>query len=467
MSITYEPRKQFLAFHNRRQRWASLNTHRRAGKTVALVNDLMAGALECPRYKPQFAYIGPTYAQSKRIAWAYLCDYAAPWLKLPPSQSELKITLINDATISVLGADNADSHRGIYLDGAVLDEYALFRPTVFSQIIRPALSDRLGWGVFASTPRGKNLFYDIHRKGEMNPEEWYTLTLKASESGIISAQELADLTRDMDPEEAAQELECSFDAALKGAIYADQVNEMMADGRVVQEDLYDERLPTHWAYDIGMTDATVATAFQIARDGRVNIVAVESTNGATVFHHIERLHRFKGKLGTVWLPHDAKQANNQTGMSVVEQFVEQFKKLKIRGSLRGVPLHKVRDGIAAVRALFPRMAISEPMTDELVEALKAYRRQWDDTLLRFRDDPVHDWASDYADSLRYAAVAVGIMEREGGGSAPASGRLGSPFEERYDEAGKRLPAQVIVQTDTTLNDLFEQNEAKGKILRIS
>ena len=171
MAITYTPRKQFLAFHNRRQRWAVLNTHRRAGKTVALVNDVVAGALECPRHKPQFAFIGPTYSQVKRIAWTYLCDYAQPWLAKEPSQSELKLTLINGATIFALGADNADSHRGLYLDGAVLDEYAMFKPSVFSQIIRPALSDRGGWGVFVSTPRGKNLFYDTMRKAEMSPEE--------------------------------------------------------------------------------------------------------------------------------------------------------------------------------------------------------------------------------------------------------------------------------------------------------
>jgi len=92
-----------------------MNTHRRAGKTVALVNDIIFGALECQQYKPQLAYVGPTYSQAKRIAWSYIKDFAEPYLAKPPGEAELKITLKNDATIHVLGADNADSLRGMYL----------------------------------------------------------------------------------------------------------------------------------------------------------------------------------------------------------------------------------------------------------------------------------------------------------------------------------------------------------------
>ena len=80
MSLKYVPRKQFVEFHNRSQRWAVLCTHRRAGKTVSLVNDLIFGALECNLHRPQLAYVGPTYRQAKRVAWPYLKEYAAPYL---------------------------------------------------------------------------------------------------------------------------------------------------------------------------------------------------------------------------------------------------------------------------------------------------------------------------------------------------------------------------------------------------
>jgi hypothetical protein len=377
-----------------------MNTHRRAGKTVALVNDCIYGALQCSLRKPQLAYIGPTYTQAKRIAWTYLKDYAEPYLAKPPQESELKLTLKNDATIHVLGADNADALRGMYLDGTVNDEYAMWRPSVFSQVIRPALSDRNGWSVFASTPRGKNLFYDLHRQAESNPKEWFHLTLQASTSGIINLHELDDLRKMMDPEEFAQEYECSFDAALKGAIFAKEVDEMFAENRFHTVDLptlYDPNLPTHFAFDLGFTDATVCIAWQEQRGRRV-IIKCTATTGQDIFYHIEELHSFSGEIGDVWLPHDARAKNLQTGKSVVEQFLSEGIRPRI------VPSHKVRDGISACRKVFPSVWIEEAHTGELIEALKSYRREWNDDLGMFSDRPVHDWASDYADVFRYFAL---------------------------------------------------------------
>ena len=376
-----------------------MNTHRRAGKTVALVNDLVVGALECQQYKPQLAYVGPTYSQAKRIAWSYIKDFGEKYLAKPPQEAELKITLVNEATIYVLGADNADSLRGMYLDAAVMDEYAMFKPSVFPQVIRPALSDRHGWGIFASTPRGKNLFYDIMKGAERSPSEWYHLTLKADTSGIMRPDELEELREQMDEEEFAQEYLCSFDSALKGAIYSNEVNLMFAEGRVVDEELFDPNYPVHVAFDLGFTDATVCIWFQITKGG-INVVAAEATTGTDIFYHIEKLYQFAGELGEVWLPHDARAKNLQTGKSIVEQFLESG----IRPNI--VPSHKVRDGISAVRKTFPAVRIQSGTTGDLVEALKAYRRQWNDNALMFSDTPLHDWASDWADCFRYMCLAA-------------------------------------------------------------
>ena len=206
----------------------------------------------------------------------------------------------------------------------------------------------------------------------------------------------------MDPEEFAQEYECSFDAALKGAIYANEVNTMFAEGRVVEEELYDPELPVHVVFDLGFTDATVAIWFQTTKRGQVNIVAAEGTTGMDIFYHIEKIQGFHGEIGDVWLPHDARAKNLQTGKSIVEQFLKEG----IRPML--VPAHKVRDGISAARKVFPSICIQSSTTGDLVEALKAYRRMWNDALLMFSDTPLHDWASDWADSFRYMCMVCGI-----------------------------------------------------------
>lgn len=406
---------------------------------MALVNDVIVGALQCELRRPQLAYVGPTFTQAKRIAWQYLKDYAEPYMSKPPSESELKVTLHGDRTIYCLGADNPDSLRGMYLDGGVGDEYALFRPSVFSTIIRPALSDRNGWWVFASTPRGKNLFYQEYKTAQANPETHYHLTLKASESGLMPPDELEALRRDMDAEEFAQEYECSFDAALKGAIYADEVNMLFAEQRV-QSQIYDPALPTHVAFDLGFTDSTVAIWWQEGKDGLVRVVNVEATQGKDIFYHIDAIHKFPGELGDVWLPHDAKARNLQTGRSIVEQFLHS----DIRPSI--VPAHKVRDRISATRKMFPRIVLDLETTEDLLEALKGYRREWDENLLSFKDAPLHDWCSDYADAFGYMCVVA----------APRYARKGTA-----DQAAAQTPKNNVIHLkDFNLSNLFSDNESR-------
>jgi phage terminase large subunit len=366
---------------------------------VALVNDVILGALECTLRKPQLAYIGPTFTQAKRVAWTYLKDYSEPYWAKTPSESELKVTLKGDRTVYCLGADNADSLRGMYLDGGVGDEYALWRPSVFPVIIRPALSDRNGWWVYSSTPKGKNLFHQIHTQAEKDPDNYFTMTLRASESGIIPARELDDLRRDMDPEEYAQEYECSFDAAFKGAIYADEINQLFEDARLGR-DIYNPAIPVHVVYDLGFTDATVAIWYQFPQDGSIDVVHVHATTGSDIFYHIEQIQQFPGEVGDVWLPHDAKARNLQTGRSVVEQFLSEQIRPKI------VPSHKVRDRIAATRRMFNRVRIDEASTGDLIEALKCYRREWNEDLMMFMDRPVHDWSSHFADAFGYMCVVA-------------------------------------------------------------
>jgi hypothetical protein len=189
--LDYRPRKQFVGFHNRRERFACLVAHRRAGKTVACVHDLQRAALQCELERPRFAYISPYRGQSKQVAWDYLVDAAKPFFEIGAiaSVSELRVDYPNGGQVRLYGADNPDALRGIWLDGCVLDEYADMDPRLWSEVLRPALSDRGGWAVFIGTPRGRNDFYNIHKRAQSDPT-WFSLILKASQTGLISAAEL-------------------------------------------------------------------------------------------------------------------------------------------------------------------------------------------------------------------------------------------------------------------------------------
>jgi phage terminase large subunit len=124
--VDYAPRRQFDALHDRTERFACIVTHRRAGKTVACINDLQRAAIECPRIRPRFAYLSPFLKQSKTVAWDYLRSAMAPLRKYGARvhETELRVDYPKGGQVRLYGADNPDALRGIYLDGIVLDEYA-------------------------------------------------------------------------------------------------------------------------------------------------------------------------------------------------------------------------------------------------------------------------------------------------------------------------------------------------------
>ena len=212
ISVDYAPRAQFRAFHARTERFGCIVAHRRCGKTVACIADLMLAALDNSATRPRYAYIAPFYKQAKDIAWPYIKDFVAGFRAYATvSETELKVTLPNGASVRLYGADNPDSLRGIYLDGAVLDEYALIDPRLWPEVIRPALADRKGAAVFIGTPRGRDAFYSVWRAAQREPDLWFTAMLKASETGILPKQELEQARRHMSAAQYAREFECSFD----------------------------------------------------------------------------------------------------------------------------------------------------------------------------------------------------------------------------------------------------------------
>lgn len=220
--IPYTPRHIQGLIHDEldKHRWAVLVIHRRYGKTVMLVNHLIKAAMTCQKPHPRFIYMAPYAKQAKKLAWDYFKRFCDPIPGRQYNETELRVDLPNGARIYLCGADNADAHRGIYLDGCVMDEYADIDPYVFSSIIRPSLADRLGWCVFSGTPMGKNHFYDMYCHAEKNRHNgWYSLLLKASETGVIPPQELEDARAITPLEDFEREYECSFHVTSGKRIY--------------------------------------------------------------------------------------------------------------------------------------------------------------------------------------------------------------------------------------------------------
>jgi phage terminase large subunit len=278
IELEYEPRLAFMPFHNRTKRWACVVAHRRAGKTVAAINDIIRAAITYQGPNPLFGYVCPFRSQAKSVAWDYLKTYAAP-ITASTNEAELTVRLVNGAVIRLFGADNADALRGLGFSGIFMDEYGDFRPSVFGNIIRPALADKQGWAVFAGTPKGRNQFYDVMKMAEAS-DDWFCLKLPASKSGLLPPTELEAAKAQLTEDQFLQEFECSFDAAIVGAIYGKEMRQVDVEGRITDV-LYDPSVPVHTAWDLGYRDDTAIWWYQVIR-GEIHLLDFYSVSGASI-----------------------------------------------------------------------------------------------------------------------------------------------------------------------------------------
>ena len=375
--------------------------HRRAGKTVATLSDTCHRALFCPLHRPQYAYIAPQYNQAKKIAWNYLKDITKEVITKQPSESNLSVELYTGATITLFGADNPDSFRGLYFDGAVLDEYGNMAPSVWGTVLRPTLLDRHGWATFIGTPNGPNHFRDQWVKALRAPLRYFSKMLPYTETGLIPESEIEDMREDMTEEEFAQEMMCSFEAATRGAYFGKEIAAAEADARVRDFEVDETHL--HFAFDLGFRDDTVIIVWQDRPEGPA-IVHSEACNTRPITFYIQRIaeicDKFHAPRGQVWLPHDAKAKSLQTGRSIVEQFVDSGIRPQI------VPSLDLQDGISAARMMFQHVTFHKTNTEDLVLALKSYHREFDEVRKIYKDSPVHDWSSHYADGYRYMSLVA-------------------------------------------------------------
>jgi phage terminase large subunit len=374
------------------KRFNVLLAHRRFGKTVLAIVVLILKALKCPLNRPQLHYYCPTYSQAKRVAWPYLREYCQ---SIPGSlfnEAELKVTLPNGAIIQLGSADNPDASRGIYSDFVVLDEPAQMPPRMWFEVIRPALSDRLGGALFIGTPAGRHgLFYDSYEAAESDPE-WFRGLYRASETGIVPDSELQSAQRGMSVAEYQQEFECSFDASIRGAYYADAMNRVSI-GTLAPV----AGQKVHIALDLGMNDATAAWFFQVEGNTARIFDFAEYTNMG--LPDIVNDWRNRGHVyGKVIAPHDIEVRSLSTGQTRKQTLQ------RLGVDVVNAPNISVIDGINSTRQFLSRCHFDKDRCREGIEALRQYRSDWQDKKGVLTLKPLHDWTSHAADAMRYLAV---------------------------------------------------------------
>jgi hypothetical protein len=381
--------------------------HRRAGKTVAFVNEAGRGAVTCALPHPRFAYLAPFLGQAKAIAWDYVKHYLGVVPGARFNEAELRCDLPNGGRVRLFGADNPDALRGLYFDGIILDEFGAMDPRVWTDVIRPCLSDRGGWAVFGGTPRGKNVFYDLRERAKSGDEGWQGWEFKASETGLLSAEELADARASMDESAYLREYECSFDATIEGAYYASEMAAAQAEKRFVRIPV-DPTVHVDTAWDLGIDDATAIWFVQDVGLERRLIDYLE-VSGEGLPQIAKRLDAKGHRYGRCILPHDVEARELGTGKSRRETLEALgFRNIEI------APRQVVADGINATRLMLAKCWFDAGACARGIEALKQYRREWDGKRQTWRERPLHDWTSHAADALRYLALSAPVAAAKRG-----------------------------------------------------
>lgn len=414
--LPYKPRPHFRALHASKSRWKFAVCHRRAGKTVALANTLIRAALDNPRRDPppRYAYIGPSFDQAKDLVWNYLKHYTSNIPEVRHLEGELTVVFPGGASIRLYGGALAyERMRGIYLDGAVLDEYPLLAPQAFTSVVRPCLADYRGFAIVSGTSNGDDHFHKLKLRAEEDPA-WEIFDIKITDTGdaALSPAEVEEMRKDMSPDEFAREMMNSFDAPVEGAYYSDALNALQIAGRVtrVPPDLNTDVL-TSW--DLGMRHLQVVWLFQLAGK-EIHWIDYIEGSGKKLSHYTDLLG-LKAKTGGFQyrahlLPHDVEVKELITGHSRRHELVGLLPEPVIT-----VPNHSTEDGITVTRASLGSSWFDETATRRGLARLRAYRRGKSGVA-------VADEAEDAADAFRTGCVGIPLVSGSFG-KWGATGRL--------------------------------------------
>lgn len=409
--IPYEPRGIQAELHRNLRRWNVVVAHRRSGKTVWAINQLLKDCLTSRKDRPRYAYLAPLLKQAKDIAWDYLKYYSRTIPNTTTNEAELRVDYPNGGRIRLYGCDNPDALRGIYLDGAIMDEYAQMPDSLLGEVIYPALTDRTGYLVLMGTPRGMNHFYRRFKNAKENSDRWFSCLLSVKETKIFNEEQLKEIRDVMEPEDFEQEFNCSWSSATKGAYFADAMGKLRDKNQITKVPHDPMALVDTW-WDLGMDDSTAIIYTQnVGRE--IHIINYYESSDHGLEHYRDVLEENHTKLGyrygTHTGPFDLSVRELGTGRSRIQTAASMGLKFQVSPRIRSKS-----DGVNAVRAILPICWIDEGSCGQFIKCLDNYRRKWDADLQVYREKPEHDSYSHGADAAQILGVShtFGVQKRK-------------------------------------------------------
>lgn len=363
----------------------------------------------------------PEAAQARKAIWTAVdphtgqrrIDVAFPKaIRKKTQDNEMFIEFASGSTWQVVGSDNYNSLVGSPPVGIVLSEWALADPAAWAYL-RPILAENGGWALFIYTPRGRNhgaTFYDAALKDPT----WFAQKLPAGETGVFSADQLErerqeyirEFGQDDGETRFRQEYLCDFQAAVVGSYYGREMEAAEDCGRIASLPVLSDRR-VHTAWDIGRGDSTAIWFVQIVGEW-VHVIDYLENSGVGPEWYAAEMAKKPYVYGEIIWPHDGGNEEWIAG-SRIEAARKLFNK-----EPRVMPRRPKPESINGARQYIRRCKFDAIKCQRGIDALRNYRREWDDKLKNFRDTPLHDWASHGADA--FAELAAADPRDDGGWS---------------------------------------------------
>ncbi|MGB1952225.1 MAG: terminase large subunit domain-containing protein [Marinobacter sp.] len=198
------------------ERFKVLVCGRRFGKTFLALTWLAHNALKDGGLH---YYVAPSYVQAKQIAWRLLKELVGDAI-ISKNEADLSVEFPNGGIVQLKGAENRDGLRGVSLSSAVLDEFAFMDQEVWSEVIRPATSDRQAPVLFITSPAGWNWAKDLYDYAAAGKDKnWKALTFTTEQGGNVKREEIEAARRELPERTFRQEYLASFET-LANRVYS-------------------------------------------------------------------------------------------------------------------------------------------------------------------------------------------------------------------------------------------------------
>lgn len=407
--------------------------HRRSGKEKTDINII---AKEIFQKVGAYFYVFPTYSQGKKILWNGADKEGVRFLEHLPEKTrartindEMFIEFKNGSTFQVVGSDKIDSIVGTNPLGVVFSEYSLQDPLAWDYI-RPILAENEGWAIFNFTPRGENHAKELLDYAKTS-SRWFVSELNVDDTKAISKNVLEEEKKEIvqkngDDSLYQQEYYNSFTAALQGSYYGKIIERMEKEKKITNVPYEPSLLVSTW-WDLGINDSTTIGLFQqVGFEWR--LIKTIYGSGEGLQYYIAQLKETGYVFDKHYAPHDIAVREFGTGKSRLETAKSLGFSFETRPTSGGgvgsaVPHLPISDGIQAARDKLQKLYIDKKNNERLIKALKNYHKEFDEKNKTYRNNPNHDWSSDFADMIRYWAVTPDLKKERprrqprGGGRA--------------------------------------------------